>query len=112
MVSVAAMLMIAPLCLVARTSEASDLGPDRRIRDSHASFWGEYAGDYAGWGLADAGDVNGDGYDDILIGAYQNDAGGSSSGQTYLILGKPSGWAIDTDLSAADASFIGEDTGD
>jgi hypothetical protein len=109
MVSVAAMLMIAPLCLVAPTSEGFDLGPDRRIRDSHASFWGEYSGDYAGWGIADAGDVNGDGYDDILIGAYQNDAGGSASGQTYLILGKPSGWAIDTDLSAADASFIGED---
>jgi len=55
-----------------------------------------------------AGDVNGDGYDDILIGAQWNDEGGDRHGQTYLILGKPTGWKMDNDLSNADASFIGE----
>ncbi|MFC1649844.1 FG-GAP-like repeat-containing protein, partial [Patescibacteria group bacterium] len=56
--------------------------------------------------------VNGDGYDDFLIGAHLEDDGGVSAGQTYLILGKSSGWAMDTDLSTADASFWGENPSD
>ena len=73
-----------------------------------ASFIGEDGGDKAGRSVADAGDVNGDGYSDILIGAIWDDDGGGDAGQTYLILGKASGWTLDTDLSNADASFIGE----
>jgi hypothetical protein len=77
-----------------------------------ASFWGESAGDDAGRYVAPAGDVNGDGYDDFLIGAPQDDDGGNAAGQTYLILGKAAGWVQDADLSTADASYIGEDAGD
>jgi len=85
---------------------------DRDLSNANASFYGETAGDYSGFSVAGAGDVNGDGYDDILIGAYGNDDGGISAGQTYLILGKASGWAMDKDLSTADASFYGETAGD
>ena len=81
---------------------------DTHLSNSDASFVGEDANDQAGNSVASAGDVNGDGYSDILIGAPSNDQGGEDSGQTYLILGRPGGWAMDTDLSAADASFIGE----
>ena len=77
-----------------------------------ASFWGEEVGDLAGWSVAGAGDVNGDGYDDILIGVIGDDDGGSEAGQTYLVFGKASGWGMDTDISNANASFIGEDAGD
>ncbi|MCP4694700.1 MAG: hypothetical protein GY859_42120, partial [Desulfobacterales bacterium] len=52
--------------------------------------------------------MNGDGYDDILLGVSANNAGGSDAGQTYLIFGRANGWAIDTNLSRADVSFIGE----
>ncbi len=85
---------------------------DSDLSNADASFWGEDAGDYSGFKVAGAGDVNGDGYDDILIGAYGDDDGGSSAGQTYLILGKASGWSMDTDLSSSDASFWGEDADD
>jgi len=85
---------------------------DTDLSKSDASFKGENANDRSGMSVAGAGDVNGDGYDDILIGAYGNNHAGWMAGQTYLIFGKPSGWAMDTDLSASDASFWGEDAGD
>ena len=58
-----------------------------------ASFLGEDPGDGAGRSVAFAGDVNGDGFDDILIGANYR---AGSAGETYLILGKASGWAMNT----------------
>ncbi len=82
------------------------------IGDADASFLGENYNDRAGHGLSYAGDVNGDGYDDLLIGAPFNDEAGNSFGQAYLILGDPAGWALDTDLGDADASFHGEANSD
>ena len=92
--------------------KASGWAMDTDLSTADASFWGEDASDYSGWSLSDAGDVNADGYDDFIIGAYGSADGGLDAGQTYLILGKASGWAMDTDLSAADASFWGEDASD
>ena len=85
---------------------------DTSLSTADASFWGEHGGDRSGYSVATAGDVNGDGYDDFLIGAYANDDGGSDAGQTYLILGKAGGWTMDTSLSTANASFWGEHLGD
>jgi subtilisin family serine protease len=88
--------------------KASGWSADTPLSQADASFIGETQFDYSGYSVAAAGDVNGDGYDDILIGAYGNDAAGSSAGKTYLIFGKAAGWAMDTPLSQSDASFIGE----
>ncbi len=79
---------------------------------AHASFIGEGDEDYLGWCLSSAGDVNGDGYDDILIGCSRNDEGGDNAGQSYLFFGKENGWQMDLNISNADASFIGENSGD
>jgi hypothetical protein len=49
---------------------------------------GEAAGDFFGT-VARAGDVNGDGYDELLVGADRNDAGGPDAGRAYLFLGGP-----------------------
>lgn len=73
-----------------------------------ASFFGEGDGDLAGQYLAPAGDVNGDGFDDFLIGAHRGDAAGADAGQVYLILGRASGWAMDQPLAQANATFVGE----
>ena len=77
-----------------------------------ASYLGEGAADYAGTTVAGAGDVNGDGYDDVLVGAPYNSDAGLHAGQVYLVLGRAQGWATDTSLSHADVSFLGEDTSD
>ena len=47
---------------------------------------GETAGDNYGVGVAAAGDVNGDGYSDVMVGATSNDAGGSNAGRAYLYM--------------------------
>jgi len=106
------MFVTGPLLLISGGSEGTELRMRTDLGRSDASFWGEDSSDHSGYSVAGAGDVNGDGYDDILIGAQYDDDGGTDAGQTYLILGKASGWAMDTDLSTASASFWGEDTGD
>ena len=42
---------------------------------------------------ASAGDVNGDGYSDVVVGAYQYDGGSTDEGRAYVYLGSASGLA-------------------
>ncbi len=53
-------------------------------------YFGADGGDGAGKAVSNAGDVNGDGFDDFLIAAHFGDGPGNSttdSGETYLIFG-------------------------
>ena len=54
--------------------------------------------DAYGFAVAGAGDVNGDGYDDVIIGAYAADDRGSSSGSAYVYLGSSVGIDASTEL--------------
>ena len=82
------------------------------LADADYAFVGENAFDYAGYSVSSAGDVDGDGNDDVLVGAYENDDGGSQAGKAYLILGKSLGSSTSIDLADADYEFIGENGGD
>jgi Ca2+-binding RTX toxin-like protein len=62
---------------------------------------GETAGDRFGVCVSVAGDVNGDGYDDILVGA---DFRNSRDGAAYVIFGKASGFAANLDVSSLDGT--------
>jgi len=75
-----------------------------------AQFEGEDADDQAGAYVAGAGDVDGDGLPDLLVGATHDDDGASEAGAAYLVLG--SGSPTSFVLSAADAKYRGEDAGD
>ncbi|MCA9054355.1 MAG: FG-GAP repeat protein, partial [Planctomycetaceae bacterium] len=61
-------------------------------------FDGEAAGDFAGWSARSAGDVNGDGLDDVIIGAYRSNAHGADSGRAYVVFGR-STWGASVDLA-------------
>ncbi len=50
------------------------------------SFVGENSEDYAGVSVSSAGDVDGDGLDDLLVGASGNDDGGINAGKAYLLM--------------------------
>jgi len=88
--------------------KASGWTRGERLAKANASFRGIADGDMAGSGVAGVGDVNGDGFDDFLIGAQGKDGVGYQSGASYLIFGKKAGWARNISLSTADASFEGE----
>ena len=49
---------------------------------------GEAAGDGFGIGVADAGDVDGDGHADLIIGAWQHGSAAPSGGKVYLYSGR------------------------
>ena len=44
-------------------------------------------GDWAGFSVSSAGDVNGDGFDDVIVGAHRGDDGGTDAGEAYVIYG-------------------------
>ena len=59
------------------------------------------AGDRSGRSVAGAGDFNGDGFDDLIIGAYRADPNGDGdAGETYVVFGKASGFGASLDLAA------------
>ena len=65
------------------------------------------AEDYSGWSVSSAGDVNGDGYDDLIIGAYRADPNGDfNAGETYIVYGGASAPGTDgvLDLSTLDGT--------
>ena len=54
---------------------------------------GENADDDAGVSVSSVGDVNGDGFDDLIVGAPGNGAGGEYAGAAYVVFGAASGIA-------------------
>ncbi len=78
------------------------------------TFTGENTGDrFAGPDLAsELGDVDGDGYSDMLVGGYLSDVGGSNIGRAYIFRGGIGPFPINVLAADADYIFAGEASGD
>jgi len=80
------------------------------MSDMSVQFIGQSTNDEASFSLGLAGDVDGDGHSDVLVGARYSDLGGQNSGAAYLVLTSE---ALDTDssersLNLANTRFVGE----
>ena len=60
--------------------------------------------DYSGHSVSSAGDINGDGFDDILIGFRSTDI--YASGESYVVFGQAGGFGASLDLSALSDGFV------
>jgi len=107
--------------LPARRLDLNTTG-DSVSTNKEARILGDDAGDEAGFSLA-SGDLNGDGYDDILVGTRMGDPGPPNrvdAGEVYVVYGRPNmpGARIDLDtpgdsISAFDETrILGDDSGD
>ena len=67
-------------------------------------IYGADAGDRSGYSVSSAGDINGDGFDDIIIGATNADGPGAApgtrsyAGDSYVVFGKAGGFGAEIDL--------------
>ena len=71
------------------------------------AVFGESASDYAGYSVAAVGDVNGDGLEDLAIGAVGADSGlQASAGAVYIVFGKADQTNVDlSDIAAGVGGF-------
>ena len=53
-----------------------------------------------GYSVATAGDVNGDGYSDVIVGAYRYDHGQSDEGRAFVFYGSAAGLSATADWTA------------
>ena len=65
---------------------------------------GATAGDHSGWSVSAAGDVNGDGIDDVIVGAPGAEPNGSESGASYVVFGNAAGFGANLNLSSLDGT--------
>jgi hypothetical protein len=69
------------------------LAPNWTAESNQAGAWFSYS-------VSDAGDVNGDGFDDVIVGARTFDNGQTDEGRTYLYLGSAGGPSLAPDWAA------------
>ena len=68
---------------------------------------GDLSGDEVGYSLGTAGDVNGDGYDDVIVGAAQDGVSVDKEGVAYVFHGSPGGlstlpdWTVGSGVKGA-----------
>ena len=89
---------------------------DLNATPADITIYGNMANDETGWSVA-SGDINADGYDDIIIGARLADPGTPAridAGTTYVIFGGifPMPYIIDLSFQPADITIYGNAAGD
>ena len=91
----------------ARRRASPPTSTSRRLNGSNGfKLSGVAADDDSGCSVASAGDVNGDGFDDLIIGANGADPHGSASGASYVVFGHDTSRARDDSFAIAEDSSV------
>jgi hypothetical protein len=78
----------------------------------------DQASSFFGNSVATAGDVNGDGYDDVIVGAYTYDDGQDNEGRAFVFHGSATGlssvadWTAESDQGGAQFGYSVGTAGD
>ena len=92
--------------------QASALSDGALNNSTMTRYVGEAGSDNLGIAVGGAGDVNGDGFDDILMGAHGNDGGASNAGAAYLVYGRSAALASATVNASQVIKLSGEASND
>ena len=107
-------LFLGPAVLLSTALQVTDAG----VATSSWAPKGSQAGAAFGTSVAPAGDVNGDGYPDVLVGAPLFDNGEQDEGRVYLYLGSKDGlsanpaWSWESNQHQAHAGAVVAGAGD
>ncbi|MEC7947835.1 MAG: MopE-related protein, partial [Myxococcota bacterium] len=77
-----------------------------------ASIAGADGNDRLGHTVSGAGDVDGDGNDDIVVGAWKENTIGNNSGAAYVVYGPMTAGTLDLATAGGPVRLTGESTGD
>ncbi|MEZ5540437.1 MAG: integrin alpha [Pseudomonadota bacterium] len=84
---------------------------DASIATAHARITGDQVEAWLGCSVSGAGDVNGDGYDDVIVGARRYDVGDwTDAGAAFVFLGSPAGLS-DGSPESAQTRLLGDQDG-
>ena len=102
--------------LLAVLALAVGIGAEISSSSAHAQsppsmiFTGEARHDWFGWSVSEAGDIDKDGYAELIVGAPENNKGGLGTGRAYVFSGQ-TGALLYTFIGEATGAFTGEALG-
>ena len=80
-------------------SDVGDLGPSQGV-----VLHGTRLNDMTGYSLAFVGDLNGDGFDDVIVGAPQDSTAADRAGNAYVVFGAAGGFPSSVELAQLDGT--------
>ena len=92
-----------------RSADLNDGPGDYNLVDMPYAFTGQMETEEAGHATGPAGDLDGDGLDDMLICGYRNDDPVTDIGRVYAVFAASLTTPGVRSLSTADITFVGED---